>query len=72
MTFLFYSSLAAIQAQVRKELEAEKAAASAVDAAKVSEIGQCVKEQSSDDHLPLALAVQGVYFRCPLISKFFL
>uniref|UniRef100_A0A1L8DTQ1 Putative ubiquitin regulatory protein n=1 Tax=Nyssomyia neivai TaxID=330878 RepID=A0A1L8DTQ1_9DIPT len=50
----FNTSLAAIQAQVRRELEAERRAKEE----KVPE----VKDEKRN------LAVQGVYFRCPLVS----
>lgn len=67
----FNTSLAAIQAQVRRELEAEKAAAAKAAAASDGKAEASIKEvnsSSSDQELPLSLAVQGVYFRCPLIN----
>ncbi|XP_055630099.1 UBX domain-containing protein 6 [Toxorhynchites rutilus septentrionalis] len=58
----FNTSLAAIQAQVRRELEAERKAKAQENAA---------DEQSSglSDNEKKDLAVQGVFFRCPLISE---
>lgn len=55
----FNTSLAAIQAQVRREMEAEKRAKQ--DAEHSSE--HKVVEQDRTN-----MAVQGVYFRCPMIS----
>lgn len=55
----FNTSLAAIQAQVRREMEAEKKAKQEAD--QPSE--QKVIEQDRSN-----MAVQGVYFRCPMIS----
>ncbi|XP_065077762.1 UBX domain-containing protein 6 [Ochlerotatus camptorhynchus] len=58
----FNTSLAAIKAQVRRELESER---------KVKE--QLDQETPSGDNIPendrKDLAVQGVFFRCPLISE---
>ncbi|KAK3914032.1 UBX domain-containing protein 6 [Frankliniella fusca] len=61
----FQTSLAAIQSQVRREMEAEKKAATL--AAESSQ--QSIKSPTPVEleASPL-LAVQGVYFRCPLIS----
>lgn len=61
-----FTSLAAIQAQVRKELEAEKKAAAA--AAKEEE--EVVSRQKLPTEVEASphLAVNGVYFRCPFIS----
>ncbi|XP_075217334.1 GDI interacting protein 3 isoform X2 [Lycorma delicatula] len=65
----FNTSMAAIQAKVRREIEAEKAAAAAAAAATGRNVSHDLKGTTdSDEQLPLALAVQGVYFRCPLIS----
>ncbi|XP_044746500.1 UBX domain-containing protein 6 [Coccinella septempunctata] len=58
----FNTSLAAIQAQVRKELEAEKK----------SKVEDAIPHTSSNPvHLEASphLAVNGVYFRCPLINE---
>ncbi|CAG9766427.1 unnamed protein product [Ceutorhynchus assimilis] len=57
----FNTSLAAIQAQVRRELEAEKKNNAAATA---SEPGPKLTELEASPHL----AVTGVYFKCPLIS----
>ncbi|XP_062550943.1 UBX domain-containing protein 6 [Armigeres subalbatus] len=58
----FNTSLAAIKAQVRRELESERQAKE-----------QAVQEGSSGDNIPdnerKDLAVQGVFFQCPLISE---
>jgi UBX domain-containing protein 6 len=58
----FNTSLAAIQAQVRRELEAEKK-----NAANVEEVSHSTPLQSNLEASP-HLAVKGVYFRCPLIT----
>jgi hypothetical protein len=64
-TFFFYSSLATIQAQVRRELEAEKkAAASAARESSLPDIEPVQQEELSS----LSLAVAGVFFRCPVIG----
>ncbi|KAG4067661.1 hypothetical protein HA402_005433 [Bradysia odoriphaga] len=55
----FNTSLAAIQAQVRRELEAEKKAKQEADQS--SEPKPIEQDRSN-------MAVQGVYFRCPMIS----
>lgn len=57
----FNTSLAAIQAKVRRELEAEK---------KDSETASVISSKPVETELELSahLAVKGVYFRCPLIS----
>ncbi|KAJ6641194.1 UBX domain-containing protein 6 [Pseudolycoriella hygida] len=55
----FNTSLSAIQAQVRRELEAEKRAK--------QEAGQTFEQKCEKDRTNLA--VQGVYFRCPMISN---
>lgn len=57
----FNTSLAAIQAQVRRELEAEKKAK--LEENKIVEAAAKPVEVNTTN-----LAVQGVYFRCPLIS----
>lgn len=57
----FNTSLAAIQAQVRRELEAEKNA----DSARAQPSRPVETELEASPHL----AVNGVYFRCPLISE---
>lgn len=64
-TLFFYRSLAAIQAQVRRELEAEKKAA----ALAVKEASLPVVESRQQDELSSPyLAVSGVFFRCPMIG----
>lgn len=62
----FNTSLAAIQAQVRRELEAEKknAAAAGVDIALPT-----TDTSKSDIETSPHLAVKAVYFRCSLISE---
>lgn len=60
----FQTSLAAIQSQVRREMEAEKKAALTPESSQQSIKSQTPVELEAS---PL-LAVQGVYFRCPLIS----
>ncbi|XP_053685420.1 UBX domain-containing protein 6 [Sabethes cyaneus] len=63
----FNTSLAAIQAQVRRELEAErKAKEYAAQGTSAGASGDNPAEMSDDERKDLA--VQGVYFRCPLIS----
>lgn len=64
----FQTSLAAIQSQVRRELEAEKKQA-ALSTASSSE--ESVSKSTTPVELEASphLAVQGVYFRCPLISN---
>lgn len=58
----FNTSLAAIKAQVRRELESERKLKEQVD-----------QETPSGDNIPESdrkdLAVQGVFFRCPVISE---
>lgn len=59
----FNTSLAAIKAQVRRELESERKAKE-----------QALQEGGSGENIPdnnerKDLAVQGVFFRCPLISE---
>jgi hypothetical protein len=62
----FFSSLASIRAQARKELEAEAAAA----AAAAQEEPQPSKSPASPKQQdPERLAVSGIYFACPLIGK---
>lgn len=61
----FNTSLATIQAQVRRELEAEKkAAASAARESSLPDIEPVQQEELSS----LSLAVAGVFFRCPVIG----
>lgn len=55
----FNTSLAAIQAQVRRELEAEKKAKQEADHS---------SEQKAIEQNRSNMAVQGVFFRCPMIS----
>lgn len=66
----FQTSLAAIQSQVRKEMEAEKKEAASKGGASTSSEQSLTKSQSSVElEANPILAVQGVYFRCPLISN---
>ncbi|XP_055610733.1 UBX domain-containing protein 6 [Uranotaenia lowii] len=58
----FNTSLAAIKAQVRRELEAEKKA-------KEEESTGSSEPSASQTEENRNLAVQGVFFRCPLISE---
>ncbi|KAL0860532.1 hypothetical protein ABMA27_009904 [Loxostege sticticalis] len=60
----FNTSLAAIQAQVRKELENERASTSAGP----SQPAELEKKESEVD-LPRNFAAAGVYFKCPIISN---
>jgi hypothetical protein len=67
-TFKHFSrSLAAIRAQARKEIEAERAAAAAaaLEEPEVSKPPPSPKQQDPD-----RLAVSGIYFACPLIGTF--
>ncbi|XP_071445368.1 UBX domain-containing protein 6 [Hetaerina americana] len=57
-TAAFNTSLNAIRAQVRRELEAEKQGAA-------KGVSSPVKKDTQD---PSLLTVQGVYFRCPLVG----
>ncbi|GJQ66327.1 putative UBX domain-containing protein [Trypoxylus dichotomus] len=59
----FNTSLAAIQAQVRRELEAEK------KDEKSSDIPTYRKPIETELEASPLLAVKGVYFRCPMISE---
>ncbi|KFB43213.1 AGAP006391-PA-like protein [Anopheles sinensis] len=61
----FNTSLAAIRAQVRKELEAEKKAKEA-DA---EHEGERQSTEQQDAEAKKDFAVQGVYFRCPMIGE---
>jgi UBX domain-containing protein 6 len=63
-SLLFNSSLAAIQAQVRKELEAEKKAALAEKEASLPAAQPGQQDEPSSPYL----AVTGVFFRCPMIG----
>lgn len=65
---IVHRSLAAIQSQVRRELEAEKQQAASKSASE-----ELVSKSSTPTEVEASphLAVQGVYFRCPLISKYF-
>ena len=63
--FFFYSSLATIQAQVRRELEAEKKAAAL--AARESSLPD-IQPVEQEELYSLSLAVTGVFFRCPIIG----
>ncbi|KAJ2944929.1 hypothetical protein O0L34_g1824 [Tuta absoluta] len=60
----FNTSYAAIQAQVKRDLENEKAQASATPDASTPQEG---REENVD--LPKNFAAAGVYFRCPMISN---
>uniref|UniRef100_A0A1E1W611 UBX domain-containing protein n=1 Tax=Pectinophora gossypiella TaxID=13191 RepID=A0A1E1W611_PECGO len=59
----FNTSLAAIQAQVKKELENERAQAS------TSAPNTDTKEREQEMDLPRNFAAAGVYFKCPIISN---
>lgn len=61
----FNTSLAAIQAQVRRELEAEKKAAALAE--KEASLVDAQPGQQDEPSSPY-LAVTGVFFRCPLIG----
>ena len=61
----FNTSLAAIQTQVRRELEAEKKAAAVSSSDESSSKPNTPVELEASPHL----AVQGVFFRCPMISN---
>uniref|UniRef100_A0A182JLQ8 Uncharacterized protein n=1 Tax=Anopheles atroparvus TaxID=41427 RepID=A0A182JLQ8_ANOAO len=63
----FNTSLAAIRAQVRKELEAEKKAKDEAGASEQQDGERQSAEQDAD--LKKDFAVQGVYFRCPMIGE---
>lgn len=63
---MFFRSLAAIQSQVRREIEAEKKAAA--QAGSSSSTDQSLSKPPAEIEASPLLAVQGVYFRCPLIS----
>uniref|UniRef100_A0A1B6LYV2 UBX domain-containing protein n=1 Tax=Graphocephala atropunctata TaxID=36148 RepID=A0A1B6LYV2_9HEMI len=65
----FNTSLAAIQAQVKRELEAEKKAAVAREEREKSSTppSQAQPPPEPEDMSPL-LAVRGVYFKCPLVG----
>ncbi|KAF5277290.1 hypothetical protein FQA39_LY18502 [Lamprigera yunnana] len=60
----FNTSLAAIQAQVRRELEAEKKQ----EESKGGSMSSTSVEQDSDTQISPNLAVKGVYYRCPIVS----
>ncbi|XP_041972454.1 UBX domain-containing protein 6 [Aricia agestis] len=61
----FNTSLAAIKAQVKKELETEKAEPSS----ELSQVKERIERVQIESDLPKNLAVSGVFFRCPLISN---
>ncbi|KAJ0171838.1 hypothetical protein K1T71_012601 [Dendrolimus kikuchii] len=61
---VFNTSLAAIQAQVKRELENERASGSE---ATTSE--NVVERRESEMDLPKNYAASGVYFKCPIISN---
>ncbi|KAH9645440.1 hypothetical protein HF086_006466 [Spodoptera exigua] len=63
----FNTSLAAIQAQVKKELENERANQTAEASASKSTPSEHQKREIED--LPRNYAASGVYFKCPLISN---
>ncbi|CAH0551654.1 unnamed protein product [Brassicogethes aeneus] len=60
----FNTSLAAIQAKVRKELENEKK-----NAAKTDEFVPQKRPEETEIEASPHLAVKGVYFKCPLVSE---
>ncbi|RZF40628.1 hypothetical protein LSTR_LSTR007511 [Laodelphax striatellus] len=63
-------SLAAIQAQVKKELEAQKLASERSESMerKPADVSLPETRREDEDEIPQVLAVQGVYFKCPLIG----
>lgn len=63
----FNTSLAAIQAQVRRELEAERKAKEQSEQGAAAAAGEGSDGLTVDERKDLA--VQGVFFRCPLISE---
>ncbi|CAB3226015.1 unnamed protein product [Arctia plantaginis] len=63
---VFNTSLAAIQAQVKKELENEKA--NERELASQSSVSSNEKQEKEID-LPKNYAASGVYFKCPIISN---
>lgn len=65
----FNTSLAAIRAQVQRELEAERKAKSDVDKQTSQEPMQ---PKTLDDQHNRNLAVQGVYFRLVIFNKIYL
>ncbi|KAM3962225.1 LOW QUALITY PROTEIN: GDI interacting protein 3 [Aphomia sociella] len=64
----FNTSLAAIQAQVKKELENEKASPSTAQTAQTSASSDTEKKELEVD-LPRNFAASGVFFKCPMISN---
>ncbi|CAH2986918.1 unnamed protein product [Chilo suppressalis] len=62
----FNTSLAAIQAQVKKEMESERAAAST---AATSSPNTEQEKHDTEADLPKNYAASGVFFKCPLISN---
>lgn len=65
---LFNTSLAAIRAQVQRELEAERKAKADLEKLSIGELEQSAGPKVLTDESNLNLAAQGVYFRC--ISSF--
>jgi len=64
--FVIFRSLAAIRAQAKREIEAERAAAlAAEEEPETSKPPPSPKQQD-----PERLAVTGIYFACPLIGNF--
>ena len=61
-------SLAAIQAKVKRELEAEKKAASAATVTLKDNEGPSSPPIPDEVEASPVLAVRGVYFRCPMIG----
>lgn len=61
----FNTSFAAIQAQVKRELEAEKKATSE---RKSTQSPVLNRAKSSDTEISPVLAVNGVYFKCPMVG----
>lgn len=64
----FNTSLAAIQAKVKRELEAEKKAASAATVTLKDNEGPSSPPIPDEVEASPVLAVRGVYFRCPMIG----
>lgn len=64
----FNTSLATIQAQVRRELEAEKKAAAAAALATRESSHPDVQSGQQEELSSPTLAVTGVFFRCPMIG----
>lgn len=65
----FNTSLAAIQAQVKRELENEQANQMAAASASKSTSAPSEHQKREIEDLPRNYAASGVYFKCPLISN---